>query len=199
MKRKEFLLGSMSAAAGFCSLAFSPKILYENNQELLSQVKLLRELDNDSFRWIWGILKGISNKELDWKINKEANSIRWIIGHLIWFEEWSCDAIEDKGLYLIKNQPSTSFQADKLEEMKTRFTIAHEKYDSLVKGLTVEQINRPSKYLYNDYDNKRADVDLKTILAIHSTHFYGHLYQIRMIRGTYSRINKTDKSKFDKW
>ena len=199
MKRKEFLLGSISAGAGFCSLAFVPKIQYENDAELISQVKLLRGLDNDSFSWIWGILKGITKEELDWKINKEANSIRWILGHLIWFEEWACDAIEEKGLYLIKKQPSMSFQADTLEEMKTRLTIAHEKYNSLVQGLTAEQINRPSQYLYNDYDNKRAEVDLKTILAIHTTHFFGHLYQIRMIRGTYSRVNKTDKAKFDKW
>ena len=94
MKRKEFLLGSISAGAGFCSLAFVPKIQYENDAELISQVKLLRGLDNDSFSWIWGILKGITKEELDWKINKEANSIRWILGHLIWFEEWACDAIE---------------------------------------------------------------------------------------------------------
>ena len=143
-------------------------------------------MDKDSFGWIWGILKGITKKELDWKINKEAHSIRWIIGHLIWFEEWACDAIEETGLYLIKEQPSTLFQADSLEVMKKRFTKAREKYDSLVKNLTLEQIKRPSQYLYNDHDKKKADVDLRTILAIHCTHFYGHLYQIRMIRGTYS-------------
>ena len=156
-------------------------------------------MDNDSFGWIWSILKGITKEELDWKINTEANSIRWIIGHLIWFEEWACDAIEETGLYLIKEQPSTSFQADSLEAMKKRFTKAREKYDGLVKNLTVEQIKRPSQYLYNDHDKKKADVDLRTILTIHCTHFYGHLYQIRMIRGTYSRVNQTNKAAFDKW
>ena len=199
MKRKDFLLRALPAIAGLGSLSFLPKLPDRNDEDLLAEVELLREMDNDSFGWIWSILKGITKEELDWKINNEANSIRWIIGHLIWFEEWACDAIEETGLYLIKEQPSTSFQADSLEAMKKRFTKAREKYDSLVKNLTAEQIKRPSQYLYNDHDKKKADVDLRTILAIHCTHFYGHLYQIRMIRGTYSRVNQTNKAAFDKW
>ncbi|WP_258105833.1 DinB family protein [Marinoscillum sp. MHG1-6] len=199
MRRKEFLLGAIPAFAGLSSLGFISKLPDQNDEELLAHVNLLRELNNDSFGWIWSILKGISEEEMDWKINEEANTIRWIIGHLTWFEEWACDAIEDTGLYLINEQPTTSFQAGNLEEMKTKFTEGHEKYDLLAKNLTAEQIRRPSQYLYNDHDKKRADVDLRTILAIHCTHYYGHLYQIRMIRGPYSRINETDKSEFDKW
>jgi uncharacterized protein YutD len=198
MNRREILFQTLPATAGICLLPFSAKANPED-EELIAQIDLIREMDNDSFGWIWSILKGVTDEELDWKINEESNSIRWIIGHLNWFEEWACDAIQETGLYLIKDQPSTSFQEKSLEEMKSRFTKAHEKYDSLVQNLTAEQIRRPSQYLYNDYDKKRADVDLKTILAIHCTHFYGHLYQIRMIRGTYSRIKNTEKAKFDKW
>lgn len=199
MKRREMLLNSLPASLAFCSLPLLSISTPKEEEDLLAQVNLLRELDNDSFGWIWGILNGITEEELDWKINEEANSIRWIVGHLNWFEEWSCDAIEEKGLYLIDKQPSTSYQADSLDEMKDRFTKAHTKYDQLVQNLDEEQIKRPAKYLYNENDKKRADVDLRTILAIHCTHFYGHLYQIRMIRGTYSRLNHTDKSEFDKW
>ncbi|MCX2720554.1 DinB family protein [Lentiprolixibacter aurantiacus] len=201
MKRKEFILGAIPAVAGLSCLSFTTALPdpAENDEELLSQVKLLQELDNDAFGWIWSLLKGISDEELDWKINKESNSIRWIIGHLTWFEEWACDAINETGLYLIEKQPSTSFQSDSLDEMKKRFTRAHDQYNTLVGNLTAEQVRRPSQYLYNDHNKKRADVDLRTILGIHSTHFYGHLYQIRMIRGTYSRINKTNKAEFDKW
>lgn len=198
MKRREMIINAGSAIAG---LGFLTSMKSEDikDEELITEVNLIREMNNDSFNWIWSILDGITEEELDWKINKAANSARWIIGHLNWFEEWTCDAIEDTGLYHIKNQPTTSFQSDSFEDMKTRFTKAHEKYNGLIKDLSAEQIRRPSRYLYNDHDKKRADVDLRTILKIHCTHFYGHLYQLRMIRGTYSRLNNTDKAKFDKW
>ncbi|MCH4824152.1 DinB family protein [Gramella lutea] len=199
MKRRELLLQSLPASAAFCSLPLLSWAIPKEKEDLLAQVSLLREMDNDSLAWIWGILNGITEEELDWKINDEANSIRWIVGHLTWFEEWASDAIEEKGLYLIDKQPSTSFQSDSFDQMKDRLTKAHEKYDRLVQNLNPEQIRRPSKYLYNENDKKRADVDLRTIMAIRCTHFFGHLYQIRMIRGTYSRVNNTDKAAFDKW
>ncbi len=199
MNRRRLLLKAIPA---FATLGPGSSFLQNPNpsdETLLSEAAFLSEIDNDSFNWIWGILKGISDDELDWKINEKANTIRWIVGHLNWFEEWSCDAIEETGIYLIREQPTTSFQSDNYEEMKTRFSNAREKYKALTDNITPEQMRRSAEYLYNDYDNKRAQIDLRTILAIHSTHFYGHLYQIRMIRGTYSRVNDTDKSKFDKW
>lgn len=199
MNRRDLIRQGIPAAAGLCVLPALPRLNPEDDSELKTQAEMIRQLDNDAFEWLWSILNGITEEELDWKINEEANTVRWILGHLTWFEEWACDAIEETGLYLIKEQPSTSFQADTLEAMKERLTKAHEKYNSLVKDLTPEQIRRPSQYLYNDYDQKRAETDLKTILSIHCTHFFGHLYQIRMIRGTYSRVSNTDKSKFDKW
>lgn len=199
MKRRELIKHILPVTAGCCALPLISMKPINDDDDLLVQAALLREMNKSAFGWIWSILKGITEKELDWKINAEANSVRWIIGHLTWFEEWACDAIEETGLYLIKDQPSTSFQADTLDQMKTRLTKAHERYNLLVKNLTPTQIQRPSQYLYNDIDKKRADLDLRTILIIHSTHFYGHLYQIRMIRGTYSRVNKTNKAEFDKW
>ena len=199
MKRRDILLKSFPALIATGSL---PGILNNDDptdDELMAEAELLRELDTDAFGWMWSILRGITDEELDWKIHPEANSTRWIIGHLNWFEEWASDAIKETGLYLIDEQPTNTFQADSLEEMKERFTQAREKYDKLTAELKASDIRRPAQYLYNDNDKKRAQVDLRTIIAIHSTHFYGHLYQIRMIRGTYSRANDTYKAKFDKW
>jgi hypothetical protein len=40
---------------------------------------------------------------------------------------------------------------------------------------------------------------LLRVLENHVTHLAGHLYQIRFIRGTFSRAQGTDKTAFDPW
>jgi hypothetical protein len=37
------------------------------------------------------------------------------------------------------------------------------------------------------------------VLQNHATHTAGHMYQIRLIRGTRSRAHHTDKTAFDPW
>ncbi len=136
MNRRELLSHSIPALG---TISFLPTFLRSNSntdEDLLAEAGLIRELDTDSFGWIWSILRNITKEELDWKINPEANSIRWILGHLTWFEEWACDAIEEKGLYLIDKQPTNSFQSDDFEEMRNRFTAAREKYKSLTNDLS---------------------------------------------------------------
>jgi len=76
-----------------------------------------------------------------------ANSVRWMIGHLAWFEEWAHDALRSEGRYLIDRDPT-------------------------------------------------AYLDL---LKTHAMHPAGHRFQVRYVRGTYSRAHGTRKSDFDPW
>jgi hypothetical protein len=61
-------------------------------------------------------------QELDWKPNKESkNSIRWIIGHLCWFEEYFADTLgERKCRYLTDLKPK-SINDLPYDEVKKRF------------------------------------------------------------------------------
>jgi hypothetical protein len=43
------------------------------------------------------------------------------------------------------------------------------------------------------------NVSIETLIRTHAGHITGHNYQVRFIRGTYSRANNTDKSVFDRW
>jgi hypothetical protein len=45
------------------------------------------------FRRLWAFLRGVTEEELDWKIHPQANTIRRILAHLVFIEEWTCEAI----------------------------------------------------------------------------------------------------------
>lgn len=82
---------------------------------------------------MWGLLQrnltGLTEAEADWRPHPAANPVRWMLGHLAWFEEWAHDAL----------------------------------------GRT------------------------------HALHLAGHRFQVRYVRGTYSRAHGTRKADFDPW
>jgi hypothetical protein len=53
-------------------------------------------------------LTGITDVEADGRPHLDANSVRWMVGHLAWFEEWAHDAIGNEGRFLV-DRPSPSF------------------------------------------------------------------------------------------
>ena len=59
-------------------------------------------------------------EELDWKIRPEANTIRWIVGHLRWFEDWVPDVTENKGRYGEDKVP-LAYDFDDLDEFLQGF------------------------------------------------------------------------------
>jgi len=61
---------------------------------MLEKVKSIMEIDEDGWESLWRNMKGITDSELDWKPHPTANNVRWIIGHLTWFQEWVHDAIK---------------------------------------------------------------------------------------------------------
>jgi hypothetical protein len=162
-----------------------------SDELLLHEIKLLMEVDRGSYGQLANNLKGATEEEFDWKIHEEANTLRWIIGHLTWFDEWAADAIEETGMYLDDTQGPDSFQA--------RFDAAKERYVSLAEALTPAELRRPTRFVYNKANDIRYEMELRNVLQIHTTHLAGHRYQVRMVRGTYSRAHGTDKSEFDPW
>jgi DinB superfamily len=50
-------------------------------------------------------LTGITEAEADWRPHPAANPVRWMVGHLAWFEEWAHDALHRDGRYLVDRDP----------------------------------------------------------------------------------------------
>jgi len=165
----------------------------------LHEVKTLEEIDNGSYELLWTNLQGATEEELDWKLHDEANTLRWIVGHLCWFEEWAADAIEETGMYLDDKQGPDSFRERPFSAMEARFETARQRYVDLTRTLAPDDLRRPVRFVYNKAHDTRFEMDLRQVLHIHTTHLAGHRYQVRYIRGTYSRAHETDKSRFDPW
>ena len=159
---------------------------------LLHEVKLTQEMGVSTYKSLWDNLSGITEKEFDWRPNMESNSVRWVLGHLWWFEEWLGDALEKKGRYFT-DKTGTSIQDQPVTEIKIRFDSARERVISLINKLTPEQLRSEINYV------GRFDIQIRKVLQTHVLHMSGHRYQIRYIRGTFSRVFHTNKADFDPW
>lgn len=156
------------------------------------EVKLLQEMTEGQYKSLWENLKGITEQEADWKPNPEANSVRWVVGHLCWFEEWVADAIENKGRYLTDKRP-TIVQEPTLDALKARFNAVRSRSQGIISGLAPEDLAREVVFVGS------VQVPVFALVQTLLTHMAGHRYQIRYIRGTYSRVFKTNKADFDPW
>ena len=158
----------------------------------LEKVSLLSEMSTNAYKSLWGNLKGITEQEADWKPNPESNSVRWVIGHLCWFEEWMADAIENKGRYLTDKKPMI-IQEPTVEALKARFDAARARSTNVIGALTPDVLSKELTFV------GRVQVTIFNLLQTHITHLSGHRYQVRYIRGTYSRVFHTNKADFDPW
>jgi hypothetical protein len=159
---------------------------------MLPEISLLDELDRGTYERLWSNLSGVSADELDWRPHPEANSIRWIVGHLIWFEEWVPDAIDKSGRYLSDRWPTT-LELTGLDEMRTAFDGAVERYRAKITGLT-----EPDLTVEVDYFGAYS-LSVRDVLRTHTLHLSGHRYQVRYIRGAFSRAHGKSKAAFDPW
>jgi hypothetical protein len=139
---------------------------------------------------LWSRLKGVTEEELDWKIHPEANTIRWILGHLIWFEEWIPDAATGTGRYLTEKKP-LSYEVGNLGAIRSRFDEARGHYQTMLAKLSEEEMAKELDY-FGVYT-----ATLQDVVRTHTSHLAGHTYQIRFIRGVHSRAHKTRKADFD--
>ncbi len=164
----------------------------EDDALLLHEATVMREMAKSSYDFLWQILAGIDEKEADWRPNPESNPTRWMVEHLCWFEEWAADTIENKGRYLTDKKPGKVAEPS-LEKLKARFDANRTRTDELVAKLTPEQLKREITFV------GRFPSTIQKMLRIHVSHLAGHLYQIRYVRGTFSRVFHTNKAIFDPW
>ncbi|GAA4454088.1 hypothetical protein GCM10023189_20100 [Nibrella saemangeumensis] len=191
--RRSFLKKGTTACAVTSLLAATLPSTSQENQCAMQEVSLLSDMADYQYKSLWGNLKGITEKEADWKPNPESNPIRWVVGHLCWFEEWMPDAIENKGRYLTDKNP-LSVQEPTLDVLKARFEAAHTRSREVVKTLTPEMLTKEVIFV------GRVPVTIFNLFQTHCTHLAGHRYQVRYIRGTYSRVfHVTNKADFDPW
>jgi hypothetical protein len=156
------------------------------------QVELLDEMDEQMWTLLQRNLTGITDHEADWRPHPEANSVRWIIGHLAWFEEWAHDALRRNGRYLIDRDP-TAYLEGPVAEILARFAAARSRYRARLAELTEDDLAKSISYF------SRYDLSELGLLKTHALHLAGHRFQVRYVRGTYSRAHGTSKTDFDPW
>ena len=159
---------------------------------MLAQVELLDGMDEQMWTLLQRNLTGITEAEADWRPHPVANSVRWIVGHLAWFEEWSHDALRQQGRYSIDRDP-TAFLDGTIPDLLARFAAARTRYRARLGELEEGDLTRKFSYF------ARYDVTGLDLLRTHALHLAGHRFQVRYVRGTYSRAHGTRKADFDPW
>ena len=159
---------------------------------MLPPVKPLDEMDEQMWTLLQQNLTGISEAEADWRPHPSANSVRWLVGHLAWFEEWAHDALGREGRYHLNRDP-TVYLDGTIPELIARFGAARARYRARLAGLGDHDLTRQLSYF------GRYDVSGLDLLKTHTLHLAGHGFQVRYVRGTYSRAYGTRKADFDPW
>ncbi len=159
---------------------------------MLPTVKLLDEMDEQMWTLLERNLTGITEEEAEWRPHVAANNVRWIVGHLAWFEEWAHDALGDEGRYKLDRDPNAYLEGT-LAEILARFAAARVRYRARLAGLGEPDLARQLSYF------SRYDVSVLDLLKTHALHLAGHRFQVRYVRGTYSRAHGTRKADFDPW
>jgi len=159
---------------------------------MLTDVQLLDGMDEQ----MWGLLQrnlaGVTEAEADWRPNPAANNVRWLVGHLAWFEEWAHDALGLEGRYLVDRNP-TAYLEGTMPDLLARFAAARARYRARIAELQESDLARQLSYF------ARYEVSALDLLKTHTLHLAGHRFQVRYVRGTYSRVHGTNKADFDPW
>jgi len=159
---------------------------------MLALVEQLDAMDES----MWGLLQrnltGITEAEADWRPHPSANPVRWMVGHLAWFEEWAHDALRRNGRYLTDRDP-TAYLDGTIAELLARLSAARARYRECIAQLDESSLQRSLSYF------GRYEVTELELLRVHALHLAGHRFQVRYVRGTYSRAHGTRKADFDPW
>jgi hypothetical protein len=159
---------------------------------MLAEAQLIDDMDESMWTLLQRNLAGLGEDEADWRPHPEANSVRWMLGHLAWFEEWAHDALGQEGRYLVDRDP-TAFLDGTVPEVLSRFAESRERYRARLQTLEREDLDRELSYF------GRYPVTGLNLLKTHALHLAGHRFQVRYVRGTYSRAHGTSKASFDPW
>ena len=159
---------------------------------MLPQVRLLDEMDEQMWQLLQRNLTGLTEEEADSRPHPQGNSVRWMLGHLAWFEEWAHDALGREGRFLTDRDP-TAYLDGNVRDLMDRFATARRRYRERITDLTAADLDAELSYF------GRYDLSGLALLKTHALHFAGHRFQVRYVRGTYSRAHGTRKDEFDPW
>ena len=159
---------------------------------MIAEVRQLDAMDESMWTLLQRNLAGLTEAEADWRPHPAANPVRWMLGHLAWFEEWAHDALGREGRYLTDRDP-TAYLDGTVPELMARFAAARARYRDRIAALEEESLGRALSYF------GRYDVTERELLRTHALHLAGHRFQVRYVRGTYSRAHGTRKADFDPW
>ncbi len=112
---------------------------------LLAAVRLVDEMDEQMWTLLQRNLAGVTEAEADWRPHPAANSVRWMVGHLAWFEEWAHDALRSEGRYLIDRDP-TAYLEGTIPELTARFGAARARYRTRLTQLDAADLDRHLSY-----------------------------------------------------
>lgn len=155
-------------------------------------VEQLDAMDESMWTLLQRNLTGLTEEEADWRPHPAANSVRSILGHLTWFEEWAHDALRRDGRYLTDHSP-TAVVDGSVRSLLERFATARARYRALMASRTEEMLRDRLSY-FGQYE-----VTELALMQTHALHLAGHRFQIRYVRGAFSRAHGTRKSDFDPW
>ena len=159
---------------------------------MLPHVQLVDEMDEQMWQLLLRNLSGLTESEADWRPHPAANNVRWMLGHLTWFEEWAHDALRQDGRFRLDRDP-TSYLDGPIPDLLERFTTARASYRERLSTLEEADLTTELSYF------GRYTVTGFGLLKTHALHLAGHRFQIRYVRGTYSRAHGTSKADFDPW
>jgi hypothetical protein len=149
-------------------------------------------MDDSMWTLLQRNLTGLTEEEADWRPHPAANSVRWILGHLAWFEEWAHDALHRDGRYLTDLSP-TAILDGAVPTLLERFAAARVRYRGRVASRSEAMLQEKLSY-FGQYE-----VSELALMQTHALHLAGHRFQVRYVRGAYSRAHGTRKADFDPW
>ncbi len=135
-------------------------------------------------------LTAISDAELDWCPHPQANPIRWILAHHLWYEAWVPNVI-DAAHGASSERRLADPDVVSAEDFWARFEPLVERRRWRYARLSDADLTRPVDYL------GAPGYTVGRLVRTHAAHFTGHTWQVKYVRGAYSRAFGTDKRVFD--
>jgi hypothetical protein len=100
--------------------------------------------------------------------------------------------LRQEGRYLVDRDP-TAYVEGAMPDLIARFAAARARYRTRLGELGDGELARQLSYF------GRYDVSGLDLLKTHALHLAGHRFQVRYVRGTFSRAHGTRKADFDPW
>jgi len=158
----------------------------------VAKVAWIAHMHEVAFKSLWYFLRRVDEEELDWQIHPAANTMRRILAHLHFVETLTADTVAGVVAPGASRDPK-SYEPRPLPELRAQYTAAFKRTQAAMDVLTESDLAREVDMF------GVTTATLLQLLENHAAHTAGHTYQIRLIRGTYSRAHHTDKSRFDPW